>query len=177
MELMPMPHVLIAYASKYGATKEMAERVAQVLRRNDVTVDVKEADTVSSLHPYDAVVLGSGVYFDNWLPEASELLESFQDELTSKPVWLFSSGLTAKVGPQQWLFPETLQPLVKKINPKAIALFGGKVVAEQLSLEDWLINPSLRVEEAGDYRNWHEIEAWARNIAKALQTEKVTIHS
>lgn len=165
-----MSNILIAYASNYGATKEIAERVARVLGSNGLTIEVKEADVVSSLHPYDSIIIGSSVYFDNWLPAASELLESFQDELSQKPVWLFSSGLTTNVGPKDWLFPKTLQPLVKKIKPRAVALFGGKVDAEQLSLDDWLVNPSLRL-EAGDYRNWPDIEAWAQGIAKVVQTE------
>jgi menaquinone-dependent protoporphyrinogen oxidase len=169
-------NILIAYASKYGATKEIAERMAQVLRRDDLAVDVKEAERVSSLQPFGAIIVGSGIYFSNWLPEANELLESFQDELAAKSVWLFSSGLTIKGEPQGWLFPETLQPLIKKIKPKDIALFGGKVAAEQLSLDDWLVNPSLRI-EAGDYRNWAEIEAWANGITHHLKTESVLVHS
>ncbi len=171
-----MSSVLIAYASKYGATKDIAERIAQMLERKGITAEVKEADTVSSLYSYDAIILGSGVYFSNWLPEASELLESFQDELSAKSVWLFSSGLAVLSQPKGWLFPETLQPLVKKIKPKDVALFAGKVDAEGLSLDDWLINPSLRV-EAGDYRNWPEIEAWAQRIAQQLKTESVLVHS
>jgi menaquinone-dependent protoporphyrinogen oxidase len=169
-------NILIAYASKYGATRDIAERIAQVLERSGLSAEVKEAESVSSLHPYEAIILGSSVYFSNWLPEASELLESFQDELAAKPVWLFSSGLAVKGEPREWLFPETLQPLVKKIKPKDVVLFGGKVEAEQLSLDDWLINPSLRV-EAGDYRNWAEIEAWAQRIASHLKTESVLVRS
>lgn len=171
-----MTNVLIAYASKYGSTKEIAEHMAMMLRREGLAVQVKDAESVSSLHAYDAVVLGSSLYFDTWLPEASELLESFQDELSEKQVWLFSSGLSPQVGPEEWLFPKALQPLVKKIKPRAVALFGGKINAQQLSLEDWLLNPSLRV-EAGDYRNWNEIEAWARAIAKTLASQKVIVHT
>jgi menaquinone-dependent protoporphyrinogen oxidase len=171
-----MSKVLIAYASKYGATKDIAERIARVLEHDGIAVEVKEADTVSSLESYDAVIMGSSVYFSNWLPEANELLESFQDELAAKPVWLFSSGLTVKGEPKGWLFPETLQPLIKKIKPKEVVLFGGKVDAEGLTLDDWLINPSLRV-EAGDYRNWAEIEAWAQSIVHSLKKENVLVHS
>ncbi len=171
-----MTKVLIAYASKYGSTKEIAEHIAMMLRRAGLTTEVKDAESVSSLYAYDAIILGSGIYFDTWLPEAKELLESFEDELSEKQVWLFSSGLTAQVGPKDWSFPETLQPIIKSIKPKAVALFGGKVNAEQLTLDDWLLNPSLRV-EAGDYRNWNEIEAWARAIAKILTAEKVGVHA
>jgi menaquinone-dependent protoporphyrinogen oxidase len=171
-----MSNVLIAYASKYGATRDIAKRIAQVLERSGLSAEVKEAESVSSLNDYNAVIIGSSVYFSNWLPEASELLESFQDELAAKPVWLFSSGLALLSQPKGWLLPETLQPLVKKIKPKDVALFGGKVDAEGLSLDDWLINPSLRV-EAGDYRDWAEIETWAKSIVRALKKENVLVHS
>lgn len=171
-----MTNILIAYASKYGSTKDIAERIALTLKREGLRTDVKDAESVSSLHAYNAVILGSGIYFDNWLPEASELLESFQDELVTKPVWLFSSGLTSQVGPKDWSFPKTLQPIVNKIKPKNIALFGGKVDAKHLTLDDWFLNPSLRV-EAGDDRDWNEIEAWARGIAKTLSSKKVMTHA
>jgi menaquinone-dependent protoporphyrinogen IX oxidase len=33
-------HVLVAYASKYGATKEIAEKIGQALRQAGVRADV-----------------------------------------------------------------------------------------------------------------------------------------
>jgi signal transduction histidine kinase len=37
-----MTSVLVAYSSKYGSTKEIAEHVALILRREGLTVDVKD---------------------------------------------------------------------------------------------------------------------------------------
>jgi menaquinone-dependent protoporphyrinogen oxidase len=170
MEAITMTNVLVAYASKYGSTKEIAEHIALILRGEGLAVDVKDAETVSSLQVYHAVVVGSALYFDNWLPAARELLESFQDELTSKSVWLFSSGITGEGDFREvigWYYPENLKDIVKTIQPKEIALFGGKVESKNLELEDWLVNPGVRV-DVGDYRNWSEIEAWAAQIAKTL---------
>jgi menaquinone-dependent protoporphyrinogen oxidase len=53
--------VLVAYATKYGATAEIAEKIAQVLRQAGLYTDVCPADRVSDLAPYKAVVLGSAV--------------------------------------------------------------------------------------------------------------------
>ncbi len=163
-------NILIAYASKYGSTKEIAEHIALILRREGLPVEVKDAEAVASLHPYAAVIIGSALYFDNWLPAATELLESFQDELAQKPVWLFSSGITGEGDFREnieWYYPEVLELIIKTIKPKDITLFGGKVDAKELELSDWLINPGLRV-ETGDYRNWKEIEAWAVQIGNTL---------
>jgi menaquinone-dependent protoporphyrinogen oxidase len=54
--------VLVAYATKYGATAEIAEKMGQVLRQAGLQTDVLPADRVGDLAPYRAVVLGSAVY-------------------------------------------------------------------------------------------------------------------
>ncbi len=167
-----MTNLLIAYASKYGSTKEIAHHIALIVRREGLSVDVKDVESVSSLQPYSALIVGSAIYFDNWLSAASEFLESFQEELAHKQVWLFSSGITGEGDFRKvidWYYPEALKDIIKTINPNDTALFGGKVDADRLELEDWLVNPSVRV-EMDDYRNWSEIEAWVLGIANALQT-------
>lgn len=164
-------NVLIAYASKYGATQEIAQRVGEVLERGGAHVDVRPAEDVTSVQGFGAVVIGSGVYSANWLPDAVELLESFQDDLSSKAVWLFSSGPTAEGDPAEvlggWTFPANLQPLIDSIHPKNVALFAGKIDANKLSLEDWLSNRSMRG-VVGDYRDWQTIEAWGERISQSL---------
>ena len=64
--------VLVAYATKYGATAEIAEKIGQVLRETGMAVDVEPADRVGDLSSYRAVVLGSGVYVGRWRKEAYE---------------------------------------------------------------------------------------------------------
>ena len=54
--------ILVAYATKYGATKEIAEKIGQVLRQAGLRVEVLPAAQVDTLAPYQAVVLGSAVY-------------------------------------------------------------------------------------------------------------------
>jgi len=60
---MNMAHsVLIAYATKYGATEEIAGKIGEVLRQAGLTADVLPADKVGDVTSYQAVVLGSAVY-------------------------------------------------------------------------------------------------------------------
>lgn len=164
-------NVLIAYASKYGATREIAERIAEILERGGARANVHPAEDVTSLRDYDAVVIGSGVYSANWLPEASELLESFEEDLATKPVWIFSDGPTTEGDPVEalggWTHPTSLQPLIDSVQPEGVALFAGKIDADKLALEDWLLNRSMRG-IVGDYRDWDTIGAWAGHIAKRL---------
>ena len=54
--------ILVAYATKYGATAEIAEKIGQVLRQAGLRTDVLPANRVGNLTSYKAVVLGSAVY-------------------------------------------------------------------------------------------------------------------
>jgi menaquinone-dependent protoporphyrinogen oxidase len=55
-------------------------------------VDVRSAAEVTDVAGYDAVVLGSAVYFGHWLEEARELLLRCAIAPWDLPVWIFSSG-------------------------------------------------------------------------------------
>ena len=167
--------ILVAYASRYGATREIAEAIAGVLGEHGHEVEVRTAEEVTKMTPYDAVILGSAIYSGNWLPEARELFESFQEELVTRSVWLFSSGPTVTADPVEvmrgWTFPEALAPLAAKVKAEGIALFAGKIDAEKLSAQDWLINRSMRG-VVGDFRNWEQIAAWAKRIATILEESR-----
>ena len=54
--------ILVAYASKHGSTREIAQAIGDVLRDAGFAVKVAAVSTVSDLSPYDAVVLGSALY-------------------------------------------------------------------------------------------------------------------
>ena len=86
-----MSRVLVAYASKHGATAEIAEAVAAELRQAGHEVDCMSAEQVSGLDAYDAAVIGSAVYMKRWLPEARRLLKRHAKELADRPFWVFSS--------------------------------------------------------------------------------------
>jgi len=63
-------NVLVGYGSRFGSTREIAERMAATLRARGLTVDLRPAEDISGVDRYDAVVLGSGVYDDSWTVEA-----------------------------------------------------------------------------------------------------------
>jgi menaquinone-dependent protoporphyrinogen oxidase len=101
----------VAYATKYGATAEIAEKIGQVLRQAGLRTDVLPTDRVSDLSPYKAVVLGSAVYIGRWRKEAATFLKANEKALAERPVRLFSSGPTGEGEPVEltkgWRFPKT----------------------------------------------------------------------
>src|SRR5258706_14962217 len=93
--------VLVAYATKYGSTEEIAQKIGQVIRQMGLLVDVLSTKRIIDLAPYDAIVLGSAVYAGQWLKEAVAFLETNEQRLAEHPVWLFSSGPTGNGEPGQ----------------------------------------------------------------------------
>jgi menaquinone-dependent protoporphyrinogen oxidase len=164
--------VLVAYATKHGATAEIAEKIGGVLRQEGLAADVLPADRVTDLTPYKAVVLGSAVYIGRWQKKAAKFLKDNEQALAERPVWLFSSGPSGEGDPveltQGWSFPKSLQPIADRIQPRDIALFHGHVDTATLNfLEKWMLrNVKAPV---GDFRDWEAITSWARGIADALK--------
>ena len=65
--------VLVAYGTKHGSTREVAEAIGEVLRKRAVEADVRPAAEVKDLSPYSAVVLGGALYTGRWHPDARRL--------------------------------------------------------------------------------------------------------
>src|SRR3954468_20220722 len=84
--------VLVAYASKHGATAEIAAHIADVLRERGIAVDLRPADAAGAPGSYRAVVLGSAVYMRRWRRDARHLLRRLEHADPALDVWLFSSG-------------------------------------------------------------------------------------
>lgn len=164
--------VLVAYGTKYGATAEIAEKIGQVLRQAGLRADVLSADRVADLNAYDSVVLGSAVYIGQWRKEAVRFLKDNEAALTTKPVWLFSSGPTGEGDPveltQGWKLPGKLEPIADRIRPRDIAVFHGASDPEKLNfIEKWMLkNVKAPV---GDFRDWEAIASWAGGIVEELQ--------
>ncbi len=166
--------ILVAYATKYGATAAIAEKIGQTLRQAGLRADVLPAGRVDNLSPYKAVILGSAVYMGQWRKEAAAFLNANEKALTERPVWIFSSGPTGEGDPTQllkgWRLPKAQQPIADRIHPRDIAVFGGALDPKKMNLfEKWIIK-NVKA-SLGDFRDWDAIDTWARAISDALQRE------
>lgn len=165
--------VLVTYATKYGATAEIAEYIGQTLRNTGLQVDVQSVKQVRNVEPYSAVILGSAVYIGAWRKEAVKFLQLHELELAKIPVWLFSSGPTGEGDPVQllqgWLFPKGLQPIINRMQPRDVVVFHGKVDETKANaIDKWMIKQVKS--PVGDFRDWDAISAWAQKIAQTLQS-------
>ena len=84
--------ILVGYASKHGATGEMADRIAGALTSAGQRAEAVPVQQVGDLGGYDGFVIGSAVYGSHWLKHATDFVMSNRDLLSRRPVWLFSTG-------------------------------------------------------------------------------------
>ena len=167
--------ILVTYATRYGSTQEVAERVAATLRESGLQVDVQAARQARTLEGYRAVVLGAPLYIGRWLKDAHRFLGRFQEGLVQCPVAIFALGPTR---PEEMEAPDVRTQLDQELNkypwlkPVAAELFGGKYDPATLRFPDNLLAvipaSPLHGAPASDARDWEEIRAWAVNLAAKL---------
>lgn len=167
--------ILVAYASKYGATKGIAERIGEVLRARGLDVETRPVTEVGEVTGYDAFVIGSAAYFGSWLKEASAFVRRNQAVLASRPVWLFSSGPTGTETTdakgrdvREVNVPKEIADFTAAIAPRGHRVFFGAAHLRNLGLLGWLLAKMPFPGMEGDFRDWPEIQAWAEDIVREL---------
>lgn len=170
--------ILVTYATKYGATEGIAERIAATLKTEGLTVDLAPVGAVKDLTQYNAFVIGSAAYMGSWLKEAGEFVRKNQRALAASPVWLFSSGPlgteTKDAKGRDVLVasePKEFAEFAATIQPKDKRVFFGALDSKKLRGVHRLFSlapASAKVLIEGDFRDWKLIEAWATGIAHEL---------
>ena len=160
--------VLVCAATKYGATGEIANVVADVLAEKGLEVTMIPPEQADAIEQFDAVVLGSAVYMGQWMKPARELVDRSAAALAARPVWLFSSGPVGEPAkPAE--NPVDVSKIIQSTKARDHRVFTGRLVRKHLSFPDRAMASAIRAAE-GDFRNWADIRAWAAGIASALQS-------
>ena len=159
-----MTHVLIAHASKYGSTAEVAAEIGATLAGLGFDCDVVRAHDVDRIHGYDLVVLGSGLYMSRLHRDAQAFLRRHRQALAVVPFAVYAMGpLSAERDEIDKVRPQLERPLARlpELHPFATAIFGGVIVPERLRF------PFNRM-PAGDHRDWDEIRRFAHSLGAAV---------
>lgn len=178
--------ILVAYATRHGATAGIAERIAKILTESGQPAEVRLVEEVTTIEAYDAVVLGGAAYMFHWLKPAVKFARKHRAALASRPVWLFSSGplgtdVIDKDGKDvlRAARPKEFDELTELLAPRGEQVFFGAYDpdAEPIGLGERVVRhmPAARdTLPAGDFRDWRAIEAWAREIAAAISADQLT---
>lgn len=168
-----MSRTLVSYAGRTGGTEGIARAVADQLRRAGIEVDLHPAQDVADLSIYDSVVLGSAVYAGRWQKAALKLLHRLaRRPLPANPVrvWLFHSGPTGPNSAGQVVPPpRKVAGWAADLGAAPPITFGGRI--EPATAKGFLASRMATTEMGGDYRDFDEINSWARGIAGALTVD------
>ena len=158
--------VLVAYASRRGATREVAEAICELLHERGVRAHLRGASEVRDLDGYGAVVLGGSLYLGHWHRGAHGFLRRHEDGLRGRRLAVFALGPLPKHGEQAW--QDSRRQLAAAlarhdVEPALVEVFGGRIEPSRLPFP-------LSTLPAQDARDWDVIRAWAHSLPEALQT-------
>lgn len=167
------PRILVAVASRHGATREIGATLARSLQTSEagrslgLSAVLAPVQLCPSPGDFDAVVLGSAVYAGRWLEAARQFAAARSGVLGRRPTWLFSSGVAwAATGvPGHAEDPERIG---HRIGACGHRCFAGRVEPRVLSAaerQDWGTGAA-----GTDFRNWAAVRAWADEIVGEIRS-------
>lgn len=183
-----MVKALLVYGTRYGATADTSEVIAEVLRQEGFEVRVINAkeDKVQSINGYELIIVGSGIRMGRWTKEPEKFLEKFKQELSHKKLALFVSCSSAHPLTKGEERTKEIEDARRKyleekaatynLHPIALGLFGGVYDFNKMgwffrrtmsSVKPQLEEAGFKETEAGRYdtRDLNAIRSWAKKVA------------
>ncbi len=160
--------ILIAYATRGGTTQGVAEAIARVMREKGALVEVRPVEQIRDLSAYRAVLLGSGVRDEKWLPEAMHFVADHRQTLAKLPLvyFLVYSKLLQE-------FPQRIEEVLgylsevrRTVEPLEVAIFSRD---QQSMPPQMLVN--ARATPTGDWSGWEPISGWAERVYQQLEKQ------
>ncbi len=130
-----MPKVLVAYYSKTGNTKQVAEAIAEGAKSvKGVDVEIKNVADINAREAVEAdgFAFGSPAYFSMMSGPLLTLLTDFyfvREKLDGKPMVAFATG-----GGSQTKTTANIESILKAFNPKLI--LPGLAIGNKISETD-----------------------------------------
>jgi menaquinone-dependent protoporphyrinogen oxidase len=177
--------VLVAYAGKHGATRQIAERIAATLTASGQPAVAQPVETVDDVAGYNAFVIGGAAYYGHWLKPVTKFVRAHTSALADRPVWLFSSGpLSTGTADAQGddlreaATPKELDELREATGARGHRVFFGALDPDGLTLPERAVRrlpAGGDLLPEGDFRDWEDIDVWARGIARELRSSGASV--
>lgn len=187
MSFLSNKKVLIAYGTRYGSTKEVAEEMKKIFNDTGLIADLVNLKEVPesdwpSLQDYNGVLIGSSIKFGKWMKEPISFLtkniDFFKKEL---PFGIYvCSALAADPEKYSELKQEYIEQKIidLSINVSLYDAFGGVIDLSSTTKFSWVDkrivgmmaknDPNLKKNERTDLRNWDQIRAFGEKFARLV---------
>jgi len=164
--------ILVAYATRTGTTKSVADFIGEVLCKQGAAVEVMDVKRANDAAAYRAAVLGSAIRAGKLMPEMLAFAEANQERLKNMPLAAFIVCATLQEDTEEKRREAAayLDPLRALVEPDMEGFFAGAIDRSKLSLPLRLILRAMKAED-GDWRDWDAIRAWAARLPAGLKLD------
>ena len=172
--------VLIVYGSRYGATEEIALKMASELKKLSIQTNLINLKNIEqhywpNITDYKAIIIGSSIKMGKWTKEIKKFIEINLDDLRkyTNPIGLFvTSGLASNPDRYEELKEDYIEKPLQKyhLSVTIFDVFAGVLDLTSSSKFSWLdkkiVNAmakedqSIKPKEKNDFRNWQKIIAF-----------------
>jgi menaquinone-dependent protoporphyrinogen oxidase len=166
------PTILVAYASRHGSTRQVADTVALHMRERGWRVKVRAAASIKDLAGYDGLVLGAALYMGRLHPDARALLKRYHERLATMPLAVFAMGPGSSGDDDLARSRKQLYAGLSHFHdlaPRETAVFGGVIDPAALHFP-------FNHMPAADARDWDDVAAFAGRVADAFTEATATLY-
>ena len=185
--------ILVVYGSRYGCTKEIAQKMGDIFEEDDFECHVINLNEASKknwplIDVYDGVIIGSGIQIMQWVGVAKKYLKEIAEELQKGRVkfGVFVSSASAAMDKEQAIKDYITKIMVEmNLKPDISEAFAGvldfsdesnigkikkgmlKLAAKGMSKDKEGLE--FDYEGCNDLRDWPAIEKFAHDFANILR--------
>ncbi|MGD2248251.1 MAG: flavodoxin domain-containing protein [Candidatus Methanofastidiosia archaeon] len=182
--------VLIAYGSRFGCTKEVSQKIGNILKDQGIEPEIVNLRKTKSknwpkLDQFDGVLIGSGIKIGRWTKEPKSFMKKNKDVLNSTKVGMFVCSGAAAVD-KNHAQKEYLEKVMNEVGVKAQVYdaFGGVMDLSEDSPLGFLDKKMLKTGakemtkdsgieikdgEKTDFRDWDQITKFAQEFARLVK--------
>lgn len=170
--------ILIAYSTTDGHTRNICQRIAEIVRRQGHTAELVEIGRQPhrAMEDYDTIVVGASIRYGHHSPAVHEFIVRHAQLLSQKANAFFSVNAVARKANKR---QADTNPYVRKFlrripwQPQQVEVFGGKIDYPRYGTLDRAIIRFIMRMTGGptdpasvtDFTDWDQVEAFARRIA------------
>ena len=167
--------ILVTYSTMTGSTKGVSEAIGKTLSDLGESVDVIPMRDVKDLTSYKAVIAGSAIQAAKWLPEATDFIQTYKQDLKQKQFAAFLVCMTLAMPKEESYRDHVtswLEPIRHQVTPISEGFFTGILDIKKIpSFADRIkfrLSVMFGVWKEGDHRDWDAIQNWTRNLKSIL---------